>query len=198
MTRRTAWFAAFTHPTPARLEDWLERQAAQGWEPRQLDDMSAIRMHLQEAKPVAVRYVVDPRQKPDDSYRATYEDAGWKYIGELSSLQVWSRRYTGARPEAFTDRPSRRARDVRMAWATGPLGALLILSAAVRVALGLAGIGASIEDWLLSAGLQALIGVPLVAVTVTLLRRRAPRSLDAPQTPSAGHSHGAGDSPNSA
>ncbi|NYI41669.1 DUF2812 domain-containing protein [Demequina lutea] len=178
MTRRTAWFAAFVHPTPARLEDWLELQASRGWEPRELDDMSAIRMHLQQAKPAKVRYVVDPQQKIDGNYRATYEDAGWKYVGELSSLQVWRRRYTGARPEAFTDRPSRRARDVRMAWATGTLGTLALLGALTRVILGVAAIGKSAEDWPLEAGILALIGIPLVAVTVALVRRRAPSAAD--------------------
>lgn len=174
MKRRTAWFTAFAHPTPARLEDWLELQAAHGWEPRELDDMSAIRMHLQATKPAKVRYVVDPRQKVDGSYLATYQDAGWKYVGELSSLHVWSRRYKGDRPEAFTDRPSRRARDVRMAWATGTVGALAIIGALTRVLLGIAGTGKSAEDWPLEAGLLALVGIPLVAVTVTLMRRRAP------------------------
>jgi len=176
MTRRTAWFAAFVHPTPTRLENWFERQAAEGWEPRELDDMSALRMHLQRSKPAKVRYVVDPRQSVDDSYRATYEDAGWNYVGELSSLHVWSRRYTGTRPEAFTDRPSRRARDTRMAWATGIAGTLALVGALMRLILGLAGMGASAADWPLEAGLLALIGIPLVAVTVALTRRRPPNS----------------------
>jgi len=170
MTRRTAWFAAFLNPTPAKLENWLERQAAQGWEPRELDDMSAIRMHLHAAKPAKVRYVVDPQQRVDDSYRATYEDAGWHYVGELSSLQVWNRRYKGARPEAFTDNTSRRERDRRLAWTTGVLGALILVGAVVRMAFGIAGAGASSEDWPLEAGLLALIGLPLVAVTVVLTR----------------------------
>ena len=174
MTRRTAWFTAFAHPTPTKLEDWLELQAAQGWEPRELDDMSAIRMHLQATTPAKVRYVVDPQQKIDGSYRATYEDAGWKYVGELSSLQVWRRRYTGARPEAFTDRQSRRARDVRMAWATGVVGTLALLGAFTRVILGVVHIGKSAEDWPLEAGILALIGIPLVALTVALTRRRVP------------------------
>jgi len=171
MTRRTAWFAAFLNPTPTKLEDWLELQASLGWEPRDLDDMSAIRMHLHAAKPAKVRYVVDPQQSVDDSYRATYEDAGWHHVGELSSLQVWSRRYKGARPEAFTDNTSRDARDRRLAWVTGVLGALVLAGAAVRVAFGVAGAGASSEDWPLEAGLLALIGLPLVAVTAVLVRR---------------------------
>jgi Protein of unknown function (DUF2812) len=178
MTRRTAWFTAFVHPTPARLENWLELQAALGWVPRELDDMSAIRMHLQEAKPAKVRYVVDPQQKTDASYRATYEDAGWKYVGELSSLHVWSRRYTGARPEAFTDRSSRRARDRRFAWVTGVMGGLALLGAAVHLALGVAGLGGSWTDWALDAGVLTVIGVPLAAVTVALMRRRPPADSD--------------------
>ena len=178
MTRRTAWFTAFVHPTPARLENWLELQAARGWAPRELDDMSAIRMHLQEAKPAKIRYVVDPQQKTDASYRATYEDAGWKYVGELSSLHVWRRRYTGARPEAFTDRSSRRARDRRFAWVTGVMGGLALLGATVHVVLGLAGLGGSWTDWALDAGLLALIGMPFGAVTVGLVRRRPPADSD--------------------
>lgn len=172
MTRRTAWFTAFTHPTPSSLEDWLESQAARGWQPRELDDMSAIRMHLQQAKPATVRYVVDPQQRVDDSYRATYQDAGWTYVGELSSLQVWSRRYAGARPEAFTDRPSRDARDRRVAWVTGAVATLTLLGAAARAILGATGTGASAEDWPLETTLLALIGIPLAAVTVVLARRR--------------------------
>ncbi len=171
MTRRTAWFAAFTHPTPSRLEAWLERQSAHGWEPRQLDDMSAMRMHLQAIKPAKVRYVVDPQQKPDGSYRATYENAGWTYVGELSSLQVWRRPYKGTRPAAFTDGPRRRPRDVRLAWVTGIVGALALLAALLRAILGLAGIGESEPDWPLEAGLLALVAIPLVVVTVVLMRR---------------------------
>ncbi len=170
MTKKSAWLTPFRHPTPERLENWLEAQAALGWQPTELDDMSAIRLHLHQGKAAQVRYVIDPQQDADDDYRATYEDAGWEYVGELTSLHVWRRRYTGARPEAFTDRPSRQARDRRLAWVTGVFGALVLLGAVVRVAFGVAGAGASSEDWLLEAGLLALIGIPLVAVTVVLAR----------------------------
>ena len=175
MTRRTAWFAAFTHPTPIRLEQWFEHQATLGWEPRQLDDLSALRMHLQRTKPATMRYVVDPQQRVDESYRATHETAGWGYVGELSSLQVWRRPYKGARPETFVDRPRRRVRDVRMAWATGIAAAVILIGAATRAILGLAGIGSSASDWPLEAGLLALIGIPLVGVTVALTRTRHPQ-----------------------
>lgn len=131
-------------------------------------------MHLRAAKPATVRYVVDPQQNADESYCATYEDAGWTYVGELSSLHVWRRRNTGTRPEAFTDRSSRRARDVRMAWATGIVGTLALLGALTRVILGVAHIGNSAGDWPLEVGLLALIGVPLAAVTIALMRRRLP------------------------
>lgn len=172
MTRRTAWFTAFAHPTPTKLEDWLERLAADGWEPRDVDDMSAVRLRLHSTKPAKVRYVVDPQQRVDDSYRATYEDAGWTYVGELSSLHVWRRRYKDQRPEAFTDNSSRVARDRRLAWVTGTVGALALVGAAIRLALGIAGKGASSGDWPLEAGLLALIGLPLVALTFALARGR--------------------------
>ena len=169
--RKTAWLAPFFHPTPSRLEDWLEAQSAEGWQPRDLDDMSAVRMHLQNSKPATLRYVVDPQQGADDDYRATYEDAGWTYVGELSSLHVWRRRYMGERPEAFTDNSSRRARDRRLAWVTGAVGGVALVGALIRVALGVAGIGESSSDWPLEAGLLALIGVPLAGVTLALVRR---------------------------
>ncbi len=178
MTRRTAWFAAFTHPTPSRLEDWLESEAKRGWQPHELDDLSSIRLHLEATKPASVRYVVDTQQRADDSYRATYEDAGWTHVGVLSSLQVWRRRYTGARPEAFTDLASGRARDVRLAWATGIVGSLALLAALTRIVLGVAKIGASAQDWPLEAGILAAVGVPLVVLTVVLVRRRPPHSAD--------------------
>ncbi len=170
MTKKSAWLAPFMHPTPERLENWLEAQAALGWQPAELGDLSAIRLHLHKGKSARVRYVVDPQQGVDDDYRATYEDAGWEYVGELTSLHVWRRRYKNARPEAFTDHSSRRARDRRLAWATGVVGALVLVGAVVRVAFGVAGAGASSEDWPLEAGLLALIGIPLVAVTVVLVR----------------------------
>ncbi len=172
MTTKTSWFAPFTHPTPERLESWLEREASNGWEPREFGDMSAIRMRLHQTKAAKVRYVVDPQQSVDDDYLSTYQDAGWQYVGELSSLHVWRRRYKDARPEAFTDGASRRARDRRLAWATGALGAFVLVGAVARVALGVANIGASSEDWVLEAGVLALIGVPLLAVTAVLMRRR--------------------------
>lgn len=169
---KSAWLAPFLHPTPERLEGWFEAQAAQGWQPTALGDLSAIRLHLTKGKGVRMRYVVDPQQHADADYRATYEDAGWEYVGELTSLHVWRRRYKGERPEAFTDRTSRAARDRRLAWVTGIVGALALVGLVIRIALGVTGVGASSEDWVLEAGLLALIGVPLVAVTAALLRRR--------------------------
>jgi len=175
MTKKSAWLAPFMHPTPERLEIWFEEQAALGWQPTELGDMSAIRLHLHRGKAAQVRYVVDPQQNVDDDYRATYEDAGWKYVGELTSLHVWRRRYKGARPEAFTDGSSRRAKDRRLVWVIGAVGALALVGAVVRVAVGVAGTGASDEDWPLEAGLLALIGIPLVAVTAVLMRRPGAR-----------------------
>jgi hypothetical protein len=172
MSTKSAWLTPFLHPTPERLEAWFEAQAAQGWQPVDLGDLSAIRLHLSKGKAARMRYVVDPQQDPDDDYRATYEDAGWEYVGELSSLHVWRRRYKGERPEAFTDRASRSTRDRRLAWVTGLVGALALLGMTIRIAVGVTTTGAAAEDWPLEAALLALIGLPLLAVTAALLRRR--------------------------
>lgn len=171
-TRKSAWLAPFLHPTPERLERWLEAQAARGWQPTAVGDLSAIRLHLIKTKGTRMRYVVDPQQHADADYRATYEDAGWEYVGELTSLHVWRRRYKGERPEAFTDRASRAARDRRLAWATGTVGALALVGLVIRIALGVTDVGASSEDWLLEAGVLALVAAPLLAITAVLLRRR--------------------------
>lgn len=174
MTTKTAWLVPFIRFTPARLEAWLEEQAAQGWQPKDLDDMSGIRMRLTQGRLARMRYVVDPQQRVDADYRATYEDAGWDYVGELSSLHIWRRPYKGERPEAFTDAGSRRARDLRLARVLAALAALVLLGAAVRVVLGIAGIGSSSGDWPIDAGVLALIGAPLAAVAAVLARRRKP------------------------
>lgn len=171
MTTKTVWLAPFVHPTPALLEQWFEREAAEGWHPKELDDMSGIRLRLTHTRAARMRYVVDPQQRPGDDYRSTYEDAGWEYVGELSSLQVWRRRYKGERPEAFTDASSLGARDRRWARVTGTLGALALVGAAVRLGLGLSDTGESAQDWLVDGGVLALLGIPLVIVTATLVRR---------------------------
>lgn len=133
-------------PNSERFEDWFEAQAALGWQPTELGDMSAIRLHPHRRKAARVRYVVDPQQEVDEDSRATYADAGWESVGELTSLHVWRRRDKGECPEAFADRASRRARDRRLARVTGAVGALVLVGAVVRVAFGVAGAGASSED----------------------------------------------------
>lgn len=174
MTTRTAWFAPFTHPTPERLETWFEREASRGWQPQELGDMSAIRLRLLRTNAARVRYVVDPQQSVDEDYRAKHEEAGWEYVGELSSLHVWRRRYQGDRPEALTDGAGRRARNRRVVRVAGAVGALALVGAAVRVALGVADVGGSSADWLLEAGALGLIGLTLATGAVALMRPHRP------------------------
>ncbi len=116
--------------------------------PRDLGDLSAIRLHLSQGQ-VRARCATwwTHSKNPDDDYRATYEDAGWEYVGELTSLHVWRRQYRGERPEAFTDRAESPGPRRRLAWVTGTVARPRAHRHGDPRRSGVAGIGASSEDW---------------------------------------------------
>src|SRR5665648_303672 len=74
---------------------------------------SSIRMTLQDGGPATYRYVVDVQGRPRLDYLTTYQDFGWEHLGRTSNIHLWRRAYDGARPEAFTDADSLRARSRR-------------------------------------------------------------------------------------
>lgn len=149
--KKTRWLSPFRFVVPSDYERWLESLASQGWHPCCIGQWSSIAMRFEKGEPKTYRYVVDLQAFPTKEYRDTYEAFGWEFVGQMASMMVWRRAYTGERPESFSDPDSRRCRNRRfigavsvsfilfMTGALAALGAVLFarLSESDRVQFGL-------------------------------------------------------------
>lgn len=138
MSAKREWFASFRYVAPADFENWLEGKARDGWILDHIGQWSSLKMTFRKGEPSTYRYVADMQVKTRPDYYAMYEDAGWEFVGRMASLNLWRRAYTGARPDAFTDEATVRARSNRF------FGAVLTSIAVMAVgsaALLLAGYG---------------------------------------------------------
>ena len=161
---KRVWIVPFRHVVPADLEAYLEEQSAQGWHADKLGQWSSILMKLRHGEPKQYRYVYDMQPFPGKGYRATYEQFGWEFIGQMASSFIWRKEYAGERPEAFTDPKSieeRNKRNMRAASVSFWLflaGALAVLFAQI-----IWGYAMSAEDrlelWLMLAFLALLTGL---------------------------------------
>lgn len=171
---RVFWLIPFRHVIPADLERWFEQRAAEGLVVDRVGQWSSIRMSLTRQTPATYRYVVDVQAAPRSDYRATYEDLGWEHVGQMSSLHVWRRAYTGRRPEAFTDRTSATGRNLRFAVAAGAAAGMLLLVALV-LAIVAAVAGMSADEGLplwIGSGVSGVIGLAVAMVTLLIVRDR--------------------------
>jgi hypothetical protein len=174
MTTKREWFAAFRYVAPADFEDWLEAQAREGWLCERVGQWSSIRMTFQKGEPAKYRYVADMQVRPRPDYRSTYEDAGWEYVGRMASEWLWRRRYEGARPEAFTDAETVRARTRGFAGAAGiAAGVMAAGGLAALLAWRFADMSAGDARQMLAAGI--LFEAIAVAIALAALRIRAQR-----------------------
>lgn len=98
----STWFAAVRHPAPADFEQWLEAKAADGQILTEYSRLSPLRMTFTDSAPAQVRYVVERRENPApiDYFRFREAD-GWEHVGNASAYHIWSRRYSGERPDGF-------------------------------------------------------------------------------------------------
>lgn len=173
-TTRAFWLIPFRYTVPADLERWFEQRAAEGLIADRVRQWSSLRMRLNRREPATYRYVVDAQPAPRSDYLTTYEDLGWEHVGQMASIHVWRRAYTGKRPEAFTDRPSATGRNLRFALAAGIAAVMLLVVAIVLAIVAVAADVAadeSVQLWL-AAGLAGLVGVAVAAATLTILRAR--------------------------
>jgi hypothetical protein len=111
--KKVVWFSAFRYVVPADYESWLEKMAAEGWHINHFRQWSSIYMTFTRGKPKKYRFVYDPQVSPRKDYIATYEQFGWEYLGRMASAHFWRMEYTGERPEAFSDKDSKVARNRR-------------------------------------------------------------------------------------
>lgn len=167
---RAFWFIPYRYVVPADLERWFEERAAGGLVAERIGQLSSFRMGLAQRNPGTYRYVVDLQAAPRGDYRTTYEDLGWDHVGQMASMHVWRRAYTGPRPESFTDQPSETRRDLRFAAAVGGAATMLLVTALV-LAIVAAETGGDSQLWV-SAGVIGLIGLAIAAASIVILRAR--------------------------
>ena len=135
---KTVWFSAYRWVVPADYEAWLETLAKQGWNLQRIRQWDSIRMTFHKTEPKQYRYVFDLNAFPKKDYKATYQQFGWEFMGQMASCFIWRKEYTGERPESFTDQDSltRRNKRVRNAVLACFLIALLgLIGAAVGMAV---------------------------------------------------------------
>lgn len=108
----TAWFW-WSSWAPERLEEWLEAQAAKGWQVVKADRW-LLRFHFQRSSPRTIRVCADFPADSSSDYRLLFEDAGWELLSNQPGWYLWQMEYSGARPEAFTDVDSLIGRNARL------------------------------------------------------------------------------------
>ena len=114
---KAVWMSAFTNVVPADYENWLEEMDSQGWHIDKIGQWSSIYMTFKQAAPKKYRYVYDMQAIPKKDYKATYEDFGWEFVGQMASAMIWRKEYSQERPESFTDLESLEKRTRRVAGA---------------------------------------------------------------------------------
>jgi Protein of unknown function (DUF2812) len=126
--KKIVWFSAFRRVIPADYENWLEKMAAEGWHINHFRQWSSIYMTFKRDKPKKYRFVYDPQVSPRKDYITTYEQFSWEYLGRMASAHFWRMEYEGERPEAFSDKDSKMARN-RRTLSAGSVSFFLFLAA---------------------------------------------------------------------
>lgn len=105
--------SAFRKVVPSDYEAWFEKLALEGWHPQNVTHTSSFVMSFVKSEPKKYRYVVDLQAVPKDSYISTYQDFGWEFVGQMSSIFIWRKEYGEERPEAFSDNENIKKRNRR-------------------------------------------------------------------------------------
>ena len=114
---KTVWFSAYRWVVPADYEAWLETLAKQGWNLQRIRQWDSIRMTFHKTEPKQYRYVFDLNAFPKKDYKATYQQFGWEFMGQMASCSCLF-----PDPLAWTDWCSRRnGRTRRLSAIQGPL-----------------------------------------------------------------------------
>lgn len=74
-------------------------------------------MTLRRGEPRRYRYVYDMQAIPGKDYKATYEQFGWEFVGQMASAFIWRKEYTQERSESFSDKESLEKRNWRVMYA---------------------------------------------------------------------------------
>ncbi|MEM1483659.1 DUF2812 domain-containing protein [Oscillospiraceae bacterium PP1C4] len=117
MKKKIEWLSVFRYVVPADFEHFMESLALEGWNVEKVGQWSSVKMDFVKTSPKKYSYVFDINVFPKKDYKATYEEFGWEFVGQMASCFLWRKEYTDERPESFTDAESteRRNRNIRNA-----------------------------------------------------------------------------------
>ncbi len=111
--KKTMWLSPFIHSNPVEQEEYLEKQALQGWHPVKSSAWNSLGMVFHKTEPKQYRYVIDCQPILRREYKQLYQDLGWELVGIMSSIVVWRKEYHTERPESFSDKESLARRNKR-------------------------------------------------------------------------------------
>lgn len=106
MKKLISWFPLCRYIIPSEFENWLEKQALNGWHIEKLNVFSFFHFTFKKANPKKYRYVLDLNPLPNKDYNEMYIQFGWEPMGRISNFFIWRQEYSDERPESFTDRDS--------------------------------------------------------------------------------------------
>lgn len=103
---KTKWFWPWQDE---KEEAWLEEMSRGGWHLKSMQLPCAYTFASGDPGSYAYRLDYMPSDKSKwDEYRQIFEDAGWKYIGEMSNWRYWRKLIQpGEAAEIFTDNASK-------------------------------------------------------------------------------------------
>ena len=160
---KRAWFMPFRLPRTTDFEAWLEREAAEGYTPSKVGQLSSFCMTLVKGEPTQYRYYLDMQLSHDAHYRAAHEEFGWEYVGAMASSKLWRKQYKKgeSRTEALTDDASTKDRNTRFL-SSMIIPAVIFLLVATLLAVGSVVTGGHEMALIILAVLFAFVGFGLV------------------------------------
>lgn len=134
MEKKTVWMSAFINVVPADYENWLENMALEGWEIKKIGQWSSVCMTFEKGESKKYRYVYDMQTIAREDYKATYEQFGWEFVGQMASAFIWRKEYDEVRPESFTDLDSLEKRSKRV-MAAASVSAVMFFLIAITISV---------------------------------------------------------------
>ncbi len=92
------WFAW----DPDKIERYLEEMSLEGWHAVQMDGM-LVSFLFQRGQSKRIRYCVDYQRQEKPEYRQIFLDDGWALLQSSMGWYVWSKEYSGERPDIYTE-----------------------------------------------------------------------------------------------
>ena len=90
---------------PGRIEKWLERSEAEGWNLVGIG-FAGIAFSMRRGESRQVVYRIDYQSRVKEDYFQLFRDAGWNLAGQSGGWYFWQQVYTQQKPEIYSDTES--------------------------------------------------------------------------------------------